>query len=114
MLIVDKRNDGELIGDYSSYLFVKHLDYQPLHIDTIVKNIISEFGDGIDILTVKRDAEHLFERLSEFGFVQKSNVQNAFDDRRTRRRNRRVSPPFFCGITGARGGGFDVTGTHRP
>ena len=81
MLIVDKRNDGELIGDYSSYLFVKHLDYQPLHIDTIVKNIISEFGDGIDILTVKRDAEHLFERLSEFGFVQKSNVQNVFDDR---------------------------------
>ena len=37
MQIVDKRNDSELIGDYSSYLFVKHLDYQPLHIDKIVE-----------------------------------------------------------------------------
>ena len=44
MQIVDKRNDSELIGDYSSYLFVKHLDYQPLHIDKIVEKIISEFA----------------------------------------------------------------------
>lgn len=81
MQIVDKRNDSELIGDYSSYLFVKHLDYQPLHIDKIVEKIISEFGDGIDILTVKQDAVQLFDRLSEFGLVQKSDVHNGFEDR---------------------------------
>lgn len=78
--IIDKRNDGELIGDYSSYLFVKHIDYTPLHIDTIVEKICSEFGEEIDIAVVKQDAEQLFDRLSEFGYVQKGKKYEDFED----------------------------------
>lgn len=73
MLIVDKRNDNELIGDYTSYLFVKHLDYTPQHIDSIVSKICSEFDGEIDNEIVKNDAVALFDRLSEFGLIQKSN-----------------------------------------
>lgn len=80
MQIVDKRNDNELIGDYSSYLFVKHLDYKPIHIDIIVKDICSEFGDDIDYNMVKNDAVSFFDRLSEFGFVQKNINPNGFKD----------------------------------
>ncbi|MBR4625622.1 MAG: radical SAM protein [Alphaproteobacteria bacterium] len=80
MLIVDKRNDSELIGDYTSYLFVKHLEYQPLHIDVIVNGICTEFGGDVDYEVLKNDAVAFFDRLSEFGFVQKKINSNDFID----------------------------------
>ena len=45
--IVDKRDDRELIGDYTSYLFVKYLDYKPLGIDCIVNKIQEEWSQTL-------------------------------------------------------------------
>ncbi len=78
MLIVDKRSDSELIGDYTSYLFIKHLKYSPRHIDCIVSDICSEFDGGADNAVVMNDAIPFFDRLCEFGFVQKSKNQTDF------------------------------------
>lgn len=67
--IVDKRDDSELFGDYIAYLFAKHLDYSPLHIDTIVNNVCSEFSGNIDFSVVKKDTVDFLERLVDLGLV---------------------------------------------
>lgn len=77
MQIVDKRDDSELIGDYNSYLFAKHLRYLPLHIDAIVKNICSEFANNVDYSVVKNDTIDFFNRLVGFGLV--SSYEHADD-----------------------------------
>lgn len=78
--IIDKRDDSELIGDYSSWLFAKHLDYYPLYIDAIVKNICSEFADNVDFSVVKNDAIFFFDKLVGFGLVANSSRADGFDE----------------------------------
>lgn len=80
LVIVDKRTENELIGDYTSYLFVKHLKYEAQDIDAIVQNICAEFSDDVDSSLVKKDAVALFDRLSEFGLVSGADNINAFAD----------------------------------
>lgn len=70
--IVDKRDDSELIGDFSSWLFAKHLNYCPLDIDKIVNNICSEFVGNVDFSTVKNDAIDFFDSLVDYGLVSKN------------------------------------------
>ena len=70
--IVDKRDDSELIGDFSSWLFAKHLNYCPLDIDKIVNNICSEFVGNVDFSTVKNDAIDFFDSLVGYGLVSKN------------------------------------------
>lgn len=77
--IVDKRDDSELIGDYTSYLFAKHLDYSPSHIDVIVNGICSEFEGNVDISVVKNDTIQFLDKLIDFGLVSKSNQANGFE-----------------------------------
>lgn len=67
--IIDKRDNSEVIGDYYSFLFAKHLDYSPLDIDTIVNKIYSEFSNNIDISTIKNDTIQFLDRLVDFGLV---------------------------------------------
>ena len=81
--IVDKRDDSELIGDYTSYLFAKHLDYSPLFIDTIVNNVCSEFAGNIDFPVVKKDTIQFLDRLIDFGLVSKSNQVEGFVEKET-------------------------------
>lgn len=81
MQIVDKRDDSELIGDYTSYLFAKHLDYTPKHIDIIVNSISSEFDGNIDFSLVKKDTIRFLNELIGYGLVSKSKQAN--DWRRT-------------------------------
>ena len=81
--IIDKRDDSELIGDYTSYLFAKHLDYFPLIIDTIVNNICSEFAGHIDFSVVKKDTLQFLDRLIDFGLVSKSNQVEDLIDKET-------------------------------
>lgn len=69
--IIDKRSDNELIGDYSSYLFVKNLSYNFLSIDELAEKICNEFSGNVDLLLVKNDITLLFDRLVEFGLVSK-------------------------------------------
>ena len=70
--IVDKRDDSELIGDFSSWLFAKHLNYCPLDIDKIVNNICSEFVGNVDFSTVKNDAIDFFDSLVDYGLVSEN------------------------------------------
>ncbi len=70
--IVDNRDDSELIGDFSSWLFAKHLNYCPLDIDKIVNNICSEFVGNVDFSTVKNDAIDFFDSLVDYGLVSKN------------------------------------------
>lgn len=76
LLIVDKRSENELIGDYTSYLFVKHLNYEYQDIDAIIHKICAEFSGDIDFSLVKRDGIALFNRLVDFDLVL--NSDNAF------------------------------------
>lgn len=76
--IVDKRDDSELIGDYTSYLFVKYLGYNPSEIDCIVNQIQGEFSGEVDVSIVKNDAIRLFDRLTDFGLVSKCNQKDGF------------------------------------
>ncbi len=78
--IVDKRDDSELIGDYVSFLFAKHLDYSPLQIEKIANNICSEFSGNIDFQTIKKDATLFFDRLKDFGLVSSSDSIEGFLD----------------------------------
>lgn len=80
LLIVDKRDDSELIGDYTSYLFAKHLDYSPLHIDTIVNSVCLEFDGDADFSVVKKDAMLFLDRLIDFGFVSRIKRADGFAD----------------------------------
>lgn len=75
--IVDKRDDSELIGDFSSWLFAKHLNYCPLDIDKIVNNICSEFVGNVDFSTVKNDAIDFFDSLVDYGLVSKNDQANS-------------------------------------
>ena len=80
LVIVDKRTENELIGDYTSYLFVKHLKNEGQDIDVIARNICSEFSGDVDFLLVKNDGIALFDRLSDFGLVSKAENINALDN----------------------------------
>lgn len=72
MQIIDKRTDDELIGDFNSYLFAKHLDYAFRHIDVITEKICMEFWGNVDFGVVKNDTIHFLDRLVDFGLVTKS------------------------------------------
>lgn len=72
LFILDTRNNSELLGDYGSFLFVKHLSYEPQQLENIVKEIQCEFADDVDLAIIKNDATTLFDRLIEFGLVSKS------------------------------------------
>lgn len=78
--IVDKRDDSELIGDFSSWLFAKHLDYCPLDINIIVNNICSEFADDVDFSIVKNDAIDFFDKLVDFGLVSRIEREKGEDE----------------------------------
>ena len=78
LVIVDKRTENELIGDYTSYLFVRHLKHEAQDIDIIIRNVCAEFSGKVDFSLVKNDGISLFNRLSEFGLVSKADNTNSF------------------------------------
>ena len=80
LVIVDKRTEDELIGDYTSYLFVKHLTHEPQEIDAVIRNICAEFAGDVDFSLVKNDGVALFDRLSEFGLILKADNIDVFDN----------------------------------
>lgn len=67
--IWNKLNYNNIIGDLSSYLFLKHLDYFPKKIEIIASEILSEFASGCDLQKVKDDAISLFAQLENMGIV---------------------------------------------
>ncbi|MCR5080643.1 MAG: radical SAM protein [Treponema sp.] len=69
LAIIDTRNDTEIIGDYSSYLFAKNLSYSPQDIDTITSNIANEFSGEGPFEVIRRDAIDFFSKLVDFGLV---------------------------------------------
>lgn len=75
--IVDATNKNEILGNYSSYLFLKHLNYKPQSIDSIVVNICSEFSGEVSLKEVREDAICLFNQMNTFGVVQ---IGNTFED----------------------------------
>lgn len=78
--IIDVRDNSELIGDHTSYLFAKHLGYSPSDIDAIVSEICSEFSFNVDNSIIKNDAIVFFDRLKEFGLVSCSDYVGEFAD----------------------------------
>lgn len=72
LTIIDSRNDSEIIGDYSSFLFTKNLSYAPQDIDVITRKICNEFSGDVPFDIIKKDAINFFSRLVDFGLVSQS------------------------------------------
>ena len=67
--IWNKLNYNNVIGDLNSYLFLKHLTYEPKELDGITNEIFNEYVSGCDFQQVKNDAIKLFTQLENMGIV---------------------------------------------
>ncbi len=66
LVLIDKRNDDKVIGDFNSFVFLKCLSYIPQSIDIIAEKIGRNFSPKPDIDSIKND----------FSFLVSSLVQN--------------------------------------
>jgi MoaA/NifB/PqqE/SkfB family radical SAM enzyme len=69
--LCDKLHNDDVIGDYNSYLFLKHLDYKPQHIEDVVIGICKEYSPEPLASVVYNDAITLFDEFEKKGYISK-------------------------------------------
>ena len=67
--IWNKLNNKNIIGDINSFIFLKHLSYEPKKLDSIVNDILKEYTSGCNYEIIKKDAINLFSQLERMGIV---------------------------------------------
>lgn len=82
-LILDKITENRVIGDSITFLFLKHLSYEPKDEKFIINEICDEFNPKPDYMTVKEDFIRLVDNFIKLGYISKGKskkecLQNSF------------------------------------